>query len=436
MSATVVLILAIIVLFALLAVRVPIAIALISVSVVGIVLVRGLRPAMQIFAQEPFSFVSSWTLSAIPLFIFMGTLVHSTGLSAALFRASRLWLSRLPGGLAVAANFACAGFSAASGSSVSTAAAMGRIAIPEMLRHGYQPGLATAVVASAGTLGSLIPPSIIFILYGIFAGVSINKLFLAGILPGLLTAGLYVVMIMIRCAISPNLAPVVVDDVTWRERFTSLIGVLPLIVIIAVVLGGIYGGLFTATEAGAFGALSVMITAFLQRRLTFASLKEALFEAVISTTKIFFVAIGAVLLTKFLAITGSGVQLAQLAVAMQDNTLMMLVMMVVIYLILGMFLDPIGILLITLPVFLPVLKAIDFDLILYGVLVVKFIEIGLLTPPVGLNVFVIKSVVSNDIPVGAIFKGVAWFLLCETIVVLLLFSFPQISLFLPTTFSG
>lgn len=432
MSASVVLVLAIVALLALLAIRVPIAVALIGVSLVGTAAVRGWRPALQIFAQEPFSFVSSWTLSAVPLFIFMGVLVHTTGLSSALFHACRLWLSRLPGGLAVAANFACAGFSAASGSSVSTAAAMGRLAIPEMLRYGYQPGLATAVVASAGTLGSLIPPSIIFILYGIFAGVSINDLFLAGILPGLLTAGVYAVMIVVRCKLNPELAPSTTEEISWGDRIRSLQGVLPLIAVVFIVLGGIYSGVFTATEAGAFGALSVMVVAMLQRRLSFANLTEALLDAVVSTAKIFFIAIGAVLLTKFLAITGTGAQLAQLSAGLQDNPVLLLAMMVAIYLVLGMFLDPIGILLITIPVFLPILKAIDFDLVLYGVLVVKFIEIGLLTPPVGLNVFVIKSVVGDEVAVGRIFSGVTWFLLCEVIVVTLLFSFPEISLFLPS----
>lgn len=315
---------------------------------------------------------------------------------------------------------------------MSTAAAMGRIAIPEMLRSGYQPGLSSAVVASAGTLGSLIPPSIIFILYGIFAGVSINKLFLAGILPGVLTAVVYAAMIVIRCKINPTLAPPLQEHFSWRERFSSLGAVLPLIVIIIIVLGGIYGGIFTATEAGAFGALSVIIIAIFQRRLNFTNLKDALVEAVINTTKIFLIAIGAILLTKFLAITGSGAQLAELANSLQGNTFLLMVMLVVTYLILGMFLDPIGILLITVPVFLPVLQALDFDLILYGVIVVKFIEIGLLTPPVGLNVFVIKSVVGDKITVGEIFKGVSWFLLCESIIVILLFSFPQISLFLPS----
>ena len=415
----------------LLVIRVPIALALFTVSFLGIVAIRGLRPALQIVAQEPFSFVSSWTLSAVPLFIFMGLLVQTTGMSASLFNASRLWLSRLPGGLAVAANFSCAGFAAASGSSVSTAAAMGRLAIPEMLRYGYQPGLSTAVVASAGTLGSLIPPSIIFILYGIFAQVSVNKLFLAGILPGLLTAGVYTVMIVVRCKLDPTLAPKITEKVSWKERFASLLDVLPLVMVIVFVLGGIYAAIFTATEAGAFGALSVIVVAMLQKRLNIANISEALMSAVINTAKIFFIAIGAVLLTKFLAITGSGAKLADLALTLQDSKFLLLSMMVVTYLILGMFLDPIGVLLITIPVFLPVLNAIGFDLILFGVLVVKFIEIGLLTPPVGLNVFVIKSVVGDSVSLVQIFKGVGWFLACEAVVVALLFAFPSISLLLP-----
>lgn len=419
-------------LLVLLAARVPIAVALFAVSFLGIVAVRGLNPALQIVAQEPLSFVSAWTLSSVPLFIFMGFLVETTGMSSSLFRACRLWLAKLPGGLAVAANFACAGFSAASGSSVSTAATMGRLAIPEMRRYGYQGGLSAAVVASAGTLGSMIPPSTIFILYGIFAGVSINKLFLAGILPGILTAAVYAVMIVIRCSINPSLAPPIKEPVAWRERLSSLWDVLPLGIVIGIVMGGIYASIFTATEAGAFGALAVLCVAVIQRRVSVTNISDALMRAVVSTTKIFFIAIAAVLLTKFIAITGSGAQLARWASMLQDTPSLLIAMIILTYLVLGMFLDPIGILLITIPVFLPVLKVVGFDLILFGVLVVKFIEIGLLTPPVGLNVFVIKGVVGDDITLVDIFKGVGWFLICEVIVLTLLFSFPSISLLLPS----
>lgn len=419
------------VLLVLIALRVPIAFALLMVATVGIGMIRGWDVAAGMLRTEPFDFAAHWSFSAIPMFLLMGSIAHNSGLSASLFRAGRLWFSGLPGGLAVATNFACAGFAAVSGSSIATAAAMSRIAIPEMRRYGYQTGLATGVVASAGTLGSMIPPSIGFVLYGIFAEVSISKLFIAGILPGLLTAGCYAALIIVRCKLNPALAPPVSEKPTWEERTAALGHIWPIAALVFAIIGGLYAGIVTPTEAGAVGAFVSLVIAFLQRRMTVDALISSVMEALSATARIFFVAVGAVLLTRFMAMSGLGGFLTQMVGSWAADPLLLVIAASGIYIVLGMFLDPLGVLLLSLPLLLPMFEALHLDLIWFGVLVVKYLEIGLLTPPVGLNVYVVKGVLGPDVELETIFKGVSWFLMSEVLVVVLLVFFPQISLFLP-----
>nr|WP_258571086.1 TRAP transporter large permease [Flavimaribacter sediminis] len=423
--------LSLVVLLVLLALRVPIGFALIGVSAVGIALIRNLGVATSQLKTEPFDFASHWSFSAIPMFILMGALVHHSGIAASIFNAARMWTGNVPGGLAVSANFACAGFSAASGSSLATAAAMGRIAIPEMKAAGYDMRLATGVVASAGTLGVMIPPSITFILYGIFAEVSVSKLFVAGILPGLLTALVYAAMIMIRCRINPEIAPPLRQSAGWLQRFRALSDVWPLLVLILAIVGGMYSGLVTATEAGALGAFVAMILVFLKGKLTIDTLKASILETIITTASIFWVAIGAILLTRLLAMSGAGTFLTDAIGNWSTSEAHLIIAAAVIFIFLGMFLDPLGVILISLPILLPMFRASGVDMIWFGVVVVKFIEVGLLTPPVGMNVYVIKSVTDDDVTLPIIFRGVAWFLLCEVIVIGLLIGFPAIATFLP-----
>ena len=420
----------------LIAVRIPIGVVLGGVAFLGIAQLRDINVALGIIKNTPFEFSSHYSLSAIPMFMLMGSIAHHSGISHALFRAARLWLGGLPGGLAVATNLACASFAAASGSSVATAAAMGRIAIPEMLRHGYEKGLATGVVASAGTLGSLIPPSILFVLYGIFAEVSIVKLLIAGVFPGLLTAAVYTVMIIVRCKLNPSLAPGIDPAEIARlkpERMQALLQVWPLIALIVGIIGGLYGGIVTPTEAGAAGAVLALLIAMIQRRMSMRLFRDSLVEAISATARIFFVAVGAVMYTKFLALTGMPVFLGELIGSWALDPILLVLASSIIFLILGMFLDPLGLLLLTLPVLLPMFETLNLDLVWFGVIVVKFLEIGLLTPPVGFNVYVIKSVVGDEIPLETIFRGVGWFLACEVVIVALLVGFPEISLYLPGT---
>ena len=420
----------------LIAARVPIGVVLGGVAVLGIAQLRGIDVALGLIKSTPFEFSAHWSLSAIPMFLLMGSIAHHSGISQSLFTAARLWFSGLPGGLAVATNLACAAFAAASGSSVATAAAMGRIAIPEMLRHGYEKGLATGVVASAGTLGSLIPPSILFVLYGIFAEVSIVKLLIAGVFPGLLTAAVYTVMIITRCKLNPSLAPRIdpAEIASLRpERMRALWQVWPLVALIVGIIGGLYGGIFTPTEAGAGGAFLALVIAVLQRRMTVRIFAESLAEAISATARIFFVAVGAVMYTKFLSLTGMPGFMSTTIGSWALDPILLVLAASIIYIILGMFLDQLGLLLLTLPVLLPMFEGLNLDLIWFGVLVVKYLEIGLLTPPVGFNVYVIKSVVGDSIPLETIFRGVGWFLACEVVVIVLLVAFPEISLYLPST---
>jgi C4-dicarboxylate transporter DctM subunit len=418
-------------LFILLALRVPIGVSLGGVSVVGIYLLKGSSAAFGAAITMPHDFYAKWELSAIPMFLLMGAVAFHSGMTAGLFSCARLWLSRLPGGLAVATNFAAALFSAVSGSSVATAAAMGRIAVPEMLRYKYQPGLATAVAAASGTIGSLIPPGILFVLYGMFTGQPIGQLLMAGVLPGLLTVFVYSAMIVVRCKLNPSLAPPVLDRVTWTERFVSLRAIWPLPLLIFAVMGVLYAGWATATEAAALGALISFLIAGVQRKLTGKAMLDSIMETLKGTAMIFFIGVGAILFTRFLAFAGVPQYMSSLASVFADNPFLLLVVVSVVYLVLGMFLDGLGLLMLTLPVFLPFFQAAGLDLIWMGVIIVKFVEISLITPPVGLNAFVIKSVVGNGISLGTIFKALNWFMAAEILIMGLLFAFPEISLFIP-----
>lgn len=417
----------------LIALRVPIGVALGVVSFLGLAYVRDFKIALSVFRDVPFTFAANWELTAIPMFLLMGAIANQSGISSALFNACRLWFSGLPGGLAVSANMASAGFAAVSGSSLASSAAMGRIAIPEMLRAGYDKGLATGVVASAGTLSALIPPSLLLVLFGVFAETSITRLLIAGIVPGILTASAYVLMIIVRCKLNPKLAPSVElqEADLWRARWASLKETWPLGALIFGVIGGLYSGVVTPTEAGAVGSALALAIALLQRRIDWRGFVAAMSDAVSVTSQIFFVGMGAIMYTRLLSLTGISDLLIDLVGNSATDPLLIVISISLIYLVLGMFLDPLGMLFITIPVFLPMIKSLGMDMIWFGIIVVKYIEIGLITPPLGLIVFVVKSVVGDGVAMGTIFRGVGWFLICELFVMILLISFPAITLFLP-----
>ncbi|MBB4124307.1 TRAP transporter large permease [Martelella radicis] len=410
--------------------RFQVGLALIIVAFSGLALVTNVDIALSMLRVLPYDFVANWDLSAVPMFLLMGAIAHRSGMTASLFEVARLWFSRLPGGLAVATNFACAGFASASGSSLATTMAIGRITIPEMRKYGYDPGLSAGIVACGGTLGVLIPPSIFLVIYGIFAEVSIAALFMAGVVPGLLTAIIYFAQIVLRCWLNPALAPPVPDHPTWSERLGALRTIWPLPLLILAVIGGIYSGIATPTEAGALGAFLALLIAIVQRRMSFINFRQAARESILATASIFFVAIGAVLLTRFMAFSGVPAFLAGLVADYSVNVVTMILVTMVIYLVLGMFLDPLGMMLLTLPVMLPMFETAGMNLVWFGILMVKFIEIGLITPPVGLNVYAVK-ILAPDYRLQDIFRGALWFLLAEAFIIALLIGFPQITLFLP-----
>jgi len=420
----------IVVMILLIALRFPIGLAMGLVASVGILIIAGPRPALSVLRSVPYSFAANWEFSAVPMFILMGTVAYVSGMTNSLFRAARLWLSWLPGGLAVATNLGCAGFSAAAGSSAVTSVAMGRIAIPEMLAANYNRGLATGVVAAAGTLGVMIPPSIPMILYAYFAEVSVGAMFMAGILPGLLTAFLYTVMIVIRCSLNPALAPRIATTEDPGEKWRALLEVWPLPLIIVVVIGTIYSGLASATVSAAFGALAAYVIAALQRKLTWAVFCDSLMETIRNSASLFFIIIGAVLLTRFMAYSDLPEILSGMVIDMALTPLTLILVTGLIFLLLGCILDPIGLMLLALPVFLPIFEAAEINMIWFGILFIKYIEIGLITPPIGMNVFILRAIVPQ-VPVGEVFRGTGWFFATELVVLALLIAFPVISLLLP-----
>lgn len=412
--------------------RIPIGITLITVSFGGIWVLIGPRPAWGILTAVPYEFTAKWTLSSVPMFLLMGFVCYHAGLTKGLFDACRSWMSRLPGGLAIASVIGSGGFAAVTGSSVACAAAMGRIAVPEMVRKRYDPALATGTIAAAGTLGALIPPSILLILFGVFAEVPISKLFIGGLGAGVLTALMYIGLIWIRVSLNPELAPREAERPPLSERMAHLRETWPVLLLLVVVIGGMFVGLFTATEAGAVGAFASIVIAWSKGSLTRRSLWDAVVETLTTTGALFIIAVGANMLTRFLALSGSGELIADAVIGLQADPLMLLLGISLLYLVLGMFLDPIGAMLLTLPVLLPVLGQSNIDLIWFGVFLVKFLEIGMITPPIGLNVFVIKGVVGNIASLTTIFRGILWFLAADAVIVALLIAFPGIVTYLPS----
>lgn len=424
--------LAIGILFVLIALRVPLAIALTAVPFIGIWHLIGWKAAMGALKIIPYNFAANWQLSSVPTFLLMGYLAYHTGITKGLFRAARVWLSWMPGGLAVASIMGCSGFAAVTGSSVACAAAMGRIAVPEMLKNKYHPGLATGTVAAAGTIGALIPPSILFIIFGIMASVPVGELFAGGAAAGLLTAASYIAVVAIWVTLKPSVAPRVVEPNLRAELLSSLLETGPVLALAVLVFGGLFSGVFTPTEAGAVGAALCAVIAASQRALTWESIKLSVEETFITSAAIFAISIGANLLARYVAISGADDYIRELFAFTSSNPLMLMAAIVVIYLILGCFLDPLGAMLLTMPIILPLVEREHINLVWFGVFLGKLLEIGMITPPVGLNVFVLKSVVGDAVSIGTIFRGIVYFLLADIVVVAVMIGFPDFILYLPS----
>lgn len=419
-------------LFLLLALRVPVALALIAVSFGGVTFLLGITPAIGILSNTPYSFVSSWTLSAVPMFLLMGFVAYHTGLTTGLFEAAKSVLKRVPGALAISSIFACSGFAAVCGSSLATAAAMGRMAVPEMVKAGYSPSFATGAIAAGGTIGALIPPSILMIVYGVFAETSVIKVFMGGITIGILTAVAYSIVVLLISWLRPDIAPPRPIDMGNVSAAEAILKIWPVILLMVIVFGGLFSGIFTATEAGAVGAFGAIAISFATRRLNFTIFRTALVETLTTSASLFVIGIGAAMFTRFLGLTGLTGAISNIVGGAELNYYQLMLIVVVLYLVLGMFMEPFGALLVTLPVLLPIFQAEGIDLIWFGVFVVKLLEIGMITPPLGLNVFVIRSVASEHATVAQIFKGVIPFLIADIIIVIIAIAAPGLILFLPS----
>lgn len=418
------------ILMALLVLRFPVALALIIVSFGGIWSMLGWTPAMGILANTPYSFAAKWTMSAVPMFLLMGFVAYHTGLTGGLFDAAKALLARLPGGLAISSIFACSAFAAVSGSSLANSAAMGRIAIPEMIKAGYKPSLAAGCIAAGGTIGALIPPSILMIIYGVIAETSIVQVFLGGITVGLLTALSYCLVILGIAWRRPDLLPRVAHP-DQLNPWQALRQVAPLLALMLLVFGGLFSGLFTATQAGAVGAMGTVVLAATMGRLSRDVIRRSLSETVITTASLLIIGIGATMFTRFLGMSGFSNLISQAVNTTGLSLGVILLIIVCIYLILGTFMEPFGAMLVTLPIFLPLIDAQGLSLVWFGVLVVKLLEVGMITPPVGMNVFVIKNVASRYVTVTDVFRGVFPFILADLVVVALILAVPSLVLFLP-----
>lgn len=403
--------------------------AMLAVGFFGFAIVRSLSGALGHLMTIPFSTASSFPLSVIPLFVLMGQFAFYSGLSEDLYKACHRWLGRLPGGLAVATIGACGCFAAICGSSTANAATMGTVCIPEMRRYRYAPSLTTGCVAAGGTLGILIPPSVGFILYGVISQQSIGALFAAGMIPGIMLMVLYMLTVIIQTMRNPQLGPPG-EKFTLPEKFQSAVGVLPVFALFVLVIGGMFLGFFTANEGAAIGALGAFLFMAFRGKCTWDNVRLALGSTVRTTCMIFLIMIGTNMFGFFLTISRLPAMLASAVPAMDVSPYLVLVFVLLIYLVLGCVMDSLAMVLLLAPIFLPVITGMGMNPIWFGVMMVMIMEAGLITPPVGMNVFVIKGV-AGDVPLGAIFRGVTPFIAALIIAVGLVIAFPQIALWLP-----
>jgi C4-dicarboxylate transporter DctM subunit len=418
-----------VVLFALMLLRVPVGMAMGLVGVAGYSWIVGPGPALKLVGQTSMRTVTDYTFGVIPMFMLMGAFVSISGISKELFRAANSFLGHLRGGLGVATVIACGGFAAICGSSVATAATFSSVAYPEMRRYGYPQSFSTGVIAAGGTLGAMLPPSTVLAVYAIITQQDIGKLFMAGILPGLLAIAMYVLTIAIIVQVKPDLLPAG-EFKPWKERFKGLKEVWAPLLLFAFVIGGLYGGVFTPTEAGGMGAGGAFILGVARGKLNRAQIREALLQATRTSAAVFTVLIGALLFGYFLTITQTPQKLTEFLTSMGLGRYGVLALIMVMYLVLGCLMDAMAMIILTVPIIYPVIVKLGFDPIWFGIIIVMTVELGLIHPPVGMNVFVIKSVV-KDVSFTTIFKGVLPFVATDLIRLVILIAFPIIALWLP-----
>lgn len=412
----------------------PIGFALGVTGVVGIFFADGWGAVSSILSTTPFRTAASITLTAVPMFILMSEFIARSNIADELFDAAHKWLERLPGGLAIASVFASAGMAAMSGSSTASAAALSKVCIPQLTKHGYNQSIAAGVVTVSGTLSVMIPPSLAFVLYGIITETSIGKLLIAGVVPGILTAIMYILGILLWGKVSPGIIPPPTRLFTSRERWASLRPLWAFIILISVVIGSIYSGLATTTEAAAFGAFAALIIGLLMRRIKRDDINKAAMVTIETTAMIFTIVIGAMILGYFLTISQAAQNLIELISALAVPPWVIMGFLIILYLILGALMDELAILFITLPLVFPLIIGLGYDPIWFGVIIVKLIQIGLVAPPVGMNAFVVSA--TAKVPLDQVYRGSGMLLTVEIITLIILLAFPEISTWLPSIMNG
>jgi C4-dicarboxylate transporter, DctM subunit len=430
MSTDAVAVIGFVVLFVLMLARVPVGMAMGLVGVGGFSYLVNGDAALKIIGHTSMRTVTDYTFGVIPMFLLMGAFVSNSGMSRELFRAANAFLGHLKGGLGIATIAACAGFAAISGSSVATAATFSTVASPEMRRFNYPQSFATGVIAAGGTLGAMLPPSTVLAVYGIITEQDIGKLFVAGILPGALAAVMYMITVTLIGVARPGFLPSGPKS-SWSERFAAVRDVWATLLLFIFVIGGLYGGLFTPTEAGGMGAGGAFIIGVLRGRLDRADIRRSLLQATRTAAAVFTVLIGALLFGYFLTVTQTPQKVTEFLTGLGIGSYGVLALIMLMYLVLGCLMDALAMVILTVPIIFPVIKELGFDPIWFGVIIVMTVELGLIHPPVGMIVFVIKSVI-QDVTFATIFRGVLPFILTDIIRLIILIAFPIIALWLPS----
>jgi len=416
-------------LFMLVLLRMPFAFAFVVSGVIGVTLLKGWNVAMETLAALPYSSVATFAMVPLPLFILMGQIVYQTGISKDLFDFAYKTVGRFPGGIALATNITCTAFAACTGSSLASAATMGVIALPEMKEKNYSIELASGVIAAGGTLGILIPPSTMFIIYGFLTEQSIGKLFIAGIVPGLILSGMFSAYILIRSVVNPAIAPPG-PKFPIRDILRAMRGIIGMLCLFVLIIGGMYMGAFTPSEAGAAGAFGAFVLGLVQRRLGWKGFWEAARETALTSAFILVLLVGVSIFNSFLVQAGFTSSIEKWLTELRVPPRLIVALIVAMYIPMGMFMDTLAMLLLMVPIFAPLVKSLGFDLIWFGVITVVMVELALITPPIGMNCFVLNRV-SGDIPLSVIFKGVLPFALLIILCVTIIFFFPDVALFLP-----
>ena len=422
---------AFLVLIFLLAITVPIGVAMMLCGVGGLAMIIGLIPSLSLFGTTVMQSVVTYDLSIIPLFILMGALASRSGLSQELYDAFNAWLGGFRGGLALATVGACGAFAAICGSSVATAATMSKVALPEMKKYRYSDSMATGSVAAGGIIGILIPPSVILVLYGLLTESSIGDLFIAGFLPGILTILVFMIVISIVTRLHPESGPAG-EKSTWKQKLNATLKTWAITALFATVIGGIYFGVFTPTEAAGVGAFGALFIAFSRKRLNREMMKETLLETGQTSAMIFTILIGAITLNNLVIFSGLANALADFVSGLDMSPATVMLIILLMYLIMGCFLDALAMILLTVPIFYPIVLDLGYDAIWFGIIVVMVVELGLITPPIGMNVFVIKGM-AQSVPLVSIYKGVLPFVIGQVVLIIAVFLIPEIALWLPET---